>query len=359
MPWLALLACLGKTLPAKRIYGGLGVRPLEDQNHSLLLKFVQKLHEPGHLPWKTWFTSQHPDGLGNLNPDSYIARLVLEELPRFRALTLVKVGDGEHTSFWHDRWLLNSTFAQTFPVLYSHCINPDATVATELTSPISAQLRPRLTHAAVDELRIVESCISIDILSNDPDVRILYSQPGKLFDTRAVPNALQAEHLPNPDALRVWQTKLPTKVKFFGWLLTLGRINCRAYLYHRHICSREEASCESCPDSLETADHIFFNCPVALRAWRLIGVQAEGESSTNSWLLGRELRLPSAVQYDAVLLILWHLWKARNARIFDNQHSTERDVLRRVVCDMDHWRRRFKHVEDHWDAWRNHISSRL
>lgn len=112
------------------------------------------------------------------------------------------------------------------------------------------------------------------ILPGGPDVRYLYTQPHKLFDARDVSRAIvQAEHAPNPDALRVWKTKLPTKVKFFGWLLTHGRrINTRAYLYHRTIRTREEASCEDCPGILETADHILFQCPLAARLWKLLSI---------------------------------------------------------------------------------------
>ncbi|KAF8776625.1 hypothetical protein HU200_003349 [Digitaria exilis] len=82
-------------------------------------------------------------------------------------------------------------------------------------------------------------------------------------------------------------------------------------------------------------------------------------SFTCTWLVGRELQLSPKLQYDAALLILWHLWKARNARIFDNQHLNEWEILRHVVRDMDLWRRRFKHDQALWEAWRNHICSCL
>jgi len=102
--------------------GGLGVRNMETLNHCLLMKFVHKLHEPNSLPWKMWFLSYAgPDSSGM--PDSYLSRLVQEELPRYRSLTTVLLGDGASTSFWHDHWLLNTTVAETFPALFSHCIH--------------------------------------------------------------------------------------------------------------------------------------------------------------------------------------------------------------------------------------------
>ena len=84
--------------------GGLGVKNMEDVNHCMLLKFIHKLHEPDPLPWKRWFLSHHGADLSG-ESDSYLAKLVSAELPRYRALTKVQVGDGAHASFWHDKWL--------------------------------------------------------------------------------------------------------------------------------------------------------------------------------------------------------------------------------------------------------------
>lgn len=35
--------------------GGLGIKNLADDNHSLLMKFIVKLHDPTPLSWKNWF----------------------------------------------------------------------------------------------------------------------------------------------------------------------------------------------------------------------------------------------------------------------------------------------------------------
>ena len=86
------------------------------------MKFVHKLYEPNSLPWKTWFLSYAGPHSSRM-PDSYLSRLVQEELPRYRSLTTVLLGDGASTSFWHDLWLLNTTVDKTFPELFSHCIH--------------------------------------------------------------------------------------------------------------------------------------------------------------------------------------------------------------------------------------------
>lgn len=95
---------------------------------------MHKLHEEVDLLWVTWFHSQH-EGLGCIKSDSYIARIVCEELPRYRFLIRSMVGNGMHTSFWQDRWLLNTTLEDTFAALFSHCMRPHVSVAAALTAP--------------------------------------------------------------------------------------------------------------------------------------------------------------------------------------------------------------------------------
>ena len=116
-----------------RSAGGLGIKNMEDVNHCLLLKFVHKLHEDEPLPWKRWFISHAGDDFGG-DPDSYLSKLVLTELPRYRSLTKVQLGSGVRVSFWHDKWLLDDSLAERFPILYSHTVSDAVTVQAVMGS---------------------------------------------------------------------------------------------------------------------------------------------------------------------------------------------------------------------------------
>ncbi|KAF8671847.1 hypothetical protein HU200_049844 [Digitaria exilis] len=150
--------------------------------------------------------------------------------------------------------------------------------------------------------------------------------------------------------------KLAT-IKFFAWLLVLGKLNCRSYRYRRNICTVDESYCALCPSVEETDNHIFFECALARNTWECIGVDPDGGSCRHPWLMGRELPLPSSVQYDAILLVFWQLWKARNAMIFNQEQRSPRRVLRHVVEDMDNWISRYKHHSDHWSAWIDYFTA--
>jgi hypothetical protein len=277
---------------------------LDHQNHTLTLKLVHKLHEPGDLPWKTWFLSQHPGPLDVLADNSFISRLVHEELSRYCSITTSTIGDGRTTSSWCDKWLLDSDLANTFPALFSHCTHPNHTVQTVLDS-FGAEFRPRLSCCAAKEKQMVEDCLLQVALTDAPDCHSLLRRPGALFSSKEAIHSLQAEERPDADALHVWRTSVPTKVKFFEWLFHHDRLNTRASMYHRNIRELEDSYCEQCPGVLDMTSHIFLWCPTALAVWEALNIVPSGEEFRKLWLLGKELQLPVNVHTDLFLLVIW------------------------------------------------------
>ena len=245
--------------------GGLGIKNLEDMNHCLLLKFIHKLHEDEPLPWKRWFVSHAgPDLTGN--PDSYLSKLVLTELPRHRSLTKVQIGNGARVSFWHNKWLFDDCLVACFPALYSHNTSDVVTVQAAMGSELRQQFRPRLTHAAESELAMLNGHLSLVSLQDRMDARVLAVDGHVPFSTRRAYHVIHT-HATISDIARVWDAHLPTKVKFFAWLLHHGRLNTRAYLFHINIKPREDSWCEQCHGTLETDVHIFLDCPKARSVW--------------------------------------------------------------------------------------------
>ncbi|KAF8664642.1 hypothetical protein HU200_054351 [Digitaria exilis] len=183
-------------------------------------------------------------------------------------------------------------------------------------------------------------------ITDAPDRRKLIDRPTLPFTSKEVPRSLQCNQQQDLEAERVWQTRLPKKVQFFAWLLHHARLNCRAQLHRRNIRRAEESCCELCPQLLEDDDHIFTRCPQASAVWSLLTILPQSTNCRYPWLIGKELLLPEAVHLDVILMILWHLWKARNAIIFDHQTSTAKDIVLKVVHDMDRWGIRYKHHAD-------------
>lgn len=113
------------------------------------------------------------------------------------------------------------------------------------------------------------------------------------------------------------------------------RVNSRANLYWKNIRPLEESFCPVCVGVLETGDHIFTICPRARRVWDRLNVHILEGQQRLSWLIGCESHHPAQVRLDMVLNILWHIWKARNAMIFNAKDITVVGVLHVIAKDID------------------------
>lgn len=151
---------------------------------------------------------------------------------------------------------------------------------------------------------------------------------------------LHANGAHDPDAARVWATRIPTKVKFFGWLLLKERLNCRAHLFHTGTSVALMNALANTVQTLLRLRNTSSTPPLAnaRQVWDLAQINVEQGLYKLPWFLGQELQLPAQVGTDVILVVLWHIWKARNALIFDRTHST----ASRVINDIDSWSCRFR-----------------
>ncbi|CAL5081713.1 unnamed protein product, partial [Urochloa decumbens] len=248
--------------------GGLGVKDLHTQNHCLLMKFIDRYLGPDQPPWKRWVQSNMVRRIGGRRPESFLARLIHDELPRYRAIIRVNPGDGRTTSFWLDHWTGSAPLSECFASLYSHSTDPFCTLHSVLTDGIS--LQSRLTHAARAELSSVRSILSSFQPTTLPDARLLRVHPPTEYSSSTAYKLLQHTGTQDAGACIIWSTCLPSRVKLFSWLLYNQRLQTRANLCHKNIRSREDSNCQRCPTVLETDRHLFLHCPVAVAFWNML-----------------------------------------------------------------------------------------
>jgi hypothetical protein len=93
--------------------------------------------------------------------------------------------------------------------------------------------------------------------------------------------------------------------------------------------------------------------------WRLVGIDNTSNRFHRPWLLGAELHLPTPVQLDVIMLILWQIWKACNALIFDHRTSLPQDIIGKVVHDLHAWQPRYAMLGHDLQCWIDHLSAFL
>lgn len=135
-------------------------------------------------------------------------------------------------------------------------------------------------------------------LTNSPDLRRLNTPSLPPFSSRGAYHILHSDDVELLGPKLIWRSKLPNKVKFFGWLVHFDRMNSRANLFFKNIKPVEESHCPACAGVLETGDHIFVTCPRAVRVWDSLHITIlEGDQSP-PWRIGQALRLPACVRLD-------------------------------------------------------------
>ena len=66
----------------------------------------------------------------------------------------------------------------------------------------------------------------------------------------------------------------------------------------------------------ETADHLFVDCPFAAMCWDLIGIDLPQNGSFPELTSQLKDQLNSPFFMDAIILVCWTIWSARNDLIF-------------------------------------------
>lgn len=188
-------------------------------------------------------------------------------LPTYRSVTRVELRDGCTTSFWQDRWFPGCALCFQFEALFSHSTRPNATVADVLHGGIS--LQPRLSAVAARELEEVHEILRSVHHSSTPDRRIMAWGPDTRFSSRAVYRVLSLHGCIDLASSEIWASRLPSKIKVFARLLTVGCLSTRVNL-HAKSCS-PTPSCES-RGADETTDHLFITCRRAAEVWERLNM---------------------------------------------------------------------------------------
>jgi hypothetical protein len=264
-------------------------------------------------------------------------------MPLYRSISVAKVGDGQRVLFWLDNWIGGEAIGSRWPILLSHALRRDATVSSVIAVGVRQSLVPRLTAAAERLLLALLALVGEVALSEATDTRELVRCRKKAggLDASALYRLRTWGGVDDPAHDFVWKNFAPSKVRFFAWLLSKGRVQSRASLLHKNILAVAEAGCPVCHAPLETANHIFFECPFARRFWGAVGFQFPDAADVK---LLHGYAAHAAVPPDSAstftLLCLWNLWKHRNAVVFREQQPCLPLLLHLCRSDARFWRAR-------------------
>ncbi|KAK1685445.1 hypothetical protein QYE76_046293 [Lolium multiflorum] len=286
-----------------------------------------------------WAAADHVSGAQCLVACAHWSS-VCSLIPLYRSISKVQLGDGARCAFWLDSWLPVGAICSVFPALFSHAIDTQASVAAVLRRGLDSALVTRITATAAHQRSLLLEAISGVTLSSGSDTRVLTrcaARDGRLRSADLYKlvcfGGVRAEA-----ASFVWESRAPSRVKFFGWLLSLRRIQTRDTLLRKNILRADECGCPLCPTTLETAQHLVIGCPFAQRFWASVGAPFDVDFAIGNILSDACWPgLPAGSASTFILLCCWQLWKHRNGVVFDSDTPSLHTLRRRCREDAALW----------------------
>jgi hypothetical protein len=102
--------------------------------------------------------------------------------------------------------------------------------------------------------------------------------------------------------------------------------------------------CALCDQEPEMAYHIFINCPYAKIVWQGLAQRnttvssiAQGSTTLHGWWkkIARFHKSKTKRDYTTLAAIaVWHLWKERNRRVFENYTCTTDGLVVQIRADL-------------------------
>jgi hypothetical protein len=120
---------------------------------------------------------------------------------------------------------------------------------------------------------------------------------------------------------RIWELKIPQKMKEFLWRVARGCLPTRERLQQKGVnCTN---NCEHCQHNFENEWHIFFGCVKAQETWEVAGLwpQIEGLFESANGFVSFFFHLLHLLSQNEIILFvasLWSIWKRQDKKIWEN-----------------------------------------
>lgn len=144
----------------------------------------------------------------------------------------------------------------------------------------------------------------------------------------------------------LWKGLVPFRIEIFSWFVLLGRLNTKSRLIRMNISQSLDPSCVLCiSSSMEDIDHLFMLCPFSLQIWHwwiniwdLAWVFPHTiKEAYEQWHPPIKGVFFKKIWHATFFIILWSLWKERNARIFEGRNSSFTQTQDLVLLRLSWW----------------------
>jgi len=304
--------------------GGLGLRCLKEANDVCCLKLIWKIVSHGNSLWGKWIEANLLKrrsfwSIKHSSSGSWIWRKLLKYREVASSLFKVEVKNGQTTSFWHDQWCALGRLSD----LVGERGVVDMGIGWQMTVAEAWANRRRRRHRE-DLLMDIENALvlhcenqreaaDIVLCKGDNDIYRAH------FSTKDTWHNLRTGSPTVNWHREVWFSQGTPKYSFCVWLAAHNRLSTRNRTMHWNVGA--PGHCILYNNTLETRDHLFFECGYFAAIWTNLARNIFGSHFSTDWhtnivyLSCRRKHVEGFLARYVFQVVIYAIWKERNGRI--------------------------------------------
>ncbi|GJV03072.1 RNA-directed DNA polymerase, eukaryota [Tanacetum coccineum] len=242
----------------------------------------------------------------------------------------IKVGKGESTSFWEDKWCDDGVLKDRYPQAFALENCKSIKVATKLSQPEFSHSSRRLPREGCEQNQVneLEDLMRLVVLSPIEDRWMWGLENSGLFSVALIRRHIDDKMLSGWNCKTRWINYVPNKVNVLAWKVMTDSLPTRFNITRRGI-PIDSILCVNYDMGVETSRHLFFSCRMAkevtnliARWWDVPEPECESYEDWLVWVTNVRLPLKNKKLFEGVFYVLrWLLWWFRNKSIFECNSS--------------------------------------
>ena len=328
--------------------GGLGLRKSAAVNTAYLAKLGWKFLTQPENYWVQQLTAKYgaPEHFFEARKkqhDSWIWKCMLQTRPFIKQGIRWKVGNGRNINFWTDTWCSNTPLASTLGLDWESLPDAELRVSDFITPEKQWDTAKLQQYLPADLIQQIHS-IPLPCSNVTDSFCWGFTGSGEFSVKSATWKAHEGlAHNPPPWKFKwIWKLDVMPKIRIFMWQICHNALPVKGTLFRRGL--QIEPLCPLCLAEIEDIDHLFGHCTIANQVWSM--------AVAHQWLPAQPFIQPAIGICDAlhmmaqtkfpwlsrVILLLWSLWKSRNAYVFRNEVPSPMGILLRAKRNWAEWK---------------------
>ncbi|GKA00752.1 RNA-directed DNA polymerase, eukaryota, reverse transcriptase zinc-binding domain protein [Tanacetum coccineum] len=339
-----------KVLTAKE-RGGLGVSSLYALNRGLMCKWVWRFFAHKSLLWSRVIKAIHgPEG-GLITDVRRGFRStwtsIVQEVKKLQNQGVnifdyirIKIGNGDNTSFWKDKWHNEGVLKDVFPRLYALERHQNVTIHTKLIDYSLVNSFRRNPRSGVEEFQLdnLSRLVSTITLSSAVDRYVWSLENSGEFSVKSIRQVIDANCFPVIHSATRWVKSVPLKVNIMAWKIKMDGLPTRMNISRRGI-EIDSIVCPICNSGAESSCHIFFQCNLVRQLarkisswWNVDYVDVSSYEEWYTWLVSLRLQANLKAVFEGIFYCLWwSVWMFRNKILFENDTPSQARIFDNIV----------------------------